>query len=180
VRDNSNRDSKTCVYTHVTQHLEMKILFSLLLLTILFSCEEIKTSDRFFLLTKESQPRWVIFSERELWKPNQMEINLTEELVKKVIEEQKKVSYINPIYKNFDKYVFQLIPYIDDENRKIMYVNSLCSDYIDDSESVDNLEANVNYWDNFLFLVDDGGNCFWQVKIDIERGEYFDFSVNAN
>ncbi len=116
-----------------------------------------------------------------MWKPNQAEINIAENIIPKVIDDNKTDYDVKEIYKNIDDYYFQLIPYLDKNNRKIIYVNSLCKSFVENP--IPNLETKEQKteieWKSHLFDVDDGYNCFWQVQIDIEKETYFDFSVNG-
>jgi hypothetical protein len=155
------------------------------IITILFfsfiSCDKITTSDNVAVLINENEKLQFRYPEMQTWKPNQAEINIAENIIPIIISENNTDNSVNEIYENITDYYFQLIPYLDKDKRKIIYVNSLCKSFVknplpnlDGSEPQDEIE-----WKSYFYDVDDGGNCFWQVKIDVEQKEYFDFSVNG-
>ena len=160
----------------------MKIRLSLLIsIFTLVSCGKITTSDNFTLLLNQSENEWFQYRELKTWKPTQEEIDLTEDMIPQIIEGNKGVYGIKEIYENINDYYYQLVPYIDENNRKIIYINSLCKSFVKNPEPKLNSEdqKKEKEWKSHLYEVTDGGNCFWQVKIDIENKEYFDFSVNG-
>ena len=132
----------------------MNIRLSLILLIfILVSCVEKHTSDNVTVLINQFGNESFRYGNLKTWEPNKSEINFTE----------------------------KFIPYLDKNNRKIIYVNSLCKDFvqnpIQDLSSKD-VEKEIE-WKSHYFDVYDGGNCFWQVQVDVDKKEYFDFSVNG-
>ena len=60
----------------------------------------------------------------------------------------------------------QYVCYRNSMNEKIVYVDCFCS-------------ALGNNWKKHLMIVDDGGRCFFNVKINLTHKTYFDFFVNG-
>ena len=66
-----------------------------------------------------------------------------------------------------DRYKRQYIASISPNGDKIIWVNFFCMG-----------DFGNNYWRKEVLFVDDGGNCFFSVKINLTRREYFDLSIN--
>ena len=159
----------------------MNFRLGLIFLILIFtSCGKVNTSDNIALLLNQSDNVWFRYNEMKTWKPNQAEIDLSEKLILKIIDEKKAAFDVKQVYNNIDNYFYQLIPYLDQNNRKIIYVNSLCRAFVVNPLPNPNGKRKKEIgWKNNLIDVNDGGSCFWQVQIDIEKQEYFDFSVNG-
>ena len=160
----------------------MKSRLSLILfILILVSCVEKHTSDNVTVLINQFGNESFRYGNLKTWEPNKSEINFTEKFIKEIIINNITDYGVKEISINFNDYYYQFIPYLDKNNRKIIYVNSLCKDFvqnpIQDLSSKD-VEKEIE-WKSHYFDVYDGGNCFWQVQVDIDKKEYFDFSVNG-
>ena len=70
--------------------------------------------------------------------------------------------YIN----NLQKYKQQFTAVITQTGEKVVWINCLC--------------YTVRNWKKEIIRVDDGGNCFFDVKINISKNTYYDFRVNPN
>lgn len=64
------------------------------------------------------------------------------------------------------KYRRQYIAVIDSTGQKLVWVNCFC---IQDP-----------YWRTQVMDVNDGGNCFFQLKIQLPAGRIFDFNINGD
>ncbi len=64
-------------------------------------------------------------------------------------------------------YYKQLVPMISPNGDKEVFVNCLCS------------ESNPNIDDKELIVVFDGGNCFWNVTINLTKSTYHRLYVNG-
>lgn len=152
-----------------------------ILIFSLVSCGKTTTSENVAVLLNQSGSEWFRYSEMEMWEPNQAEINIAESIISTVIEDNKTDYDVKEIYENRNDYYYQLVPYLDENNRKIIYVNSLCKLFVKNPTpnlSGTNKKTEIA-WKSHLFAIDDGYNCFWQVQIDIEKAAYFEFSVNG-
>ena len=72
-----------------------------------------------------------------------------------------------PIWEHLDEYHRQYIGLLENE-RQVLYANFFCT-----------LNHVEDYWQTGFVMVMDGGNCFFQVKFDVETQEYFDLMVNG-
>ena len=67
---------------------------------------------------------------------------------------------------DISNYKFQFIAARTPKGDKIVWVNCSC--------------AYFDYWNKQIIRINDGGNCFFNLMIDVTKGFYYDFSVNAN
>ncbi len=65
------------------------------------------------------------------------------------------------------KYKRQYFPVINEKGDKEVWVNCFCR----------NIDGN---WKEELILVQDGGNCFFQLKVNLKAKKYYEFTVNGN
>jgi hypothetical protein len=64
-------------------------------------------------------------------------------------------------------YKRQYVCVISDNEEKIIFVNCFCKSFTG------------NDWRRFLLQVDDGGRCYFSLKINLTKKKYFDFFVNG-
>lgn len=69
------------------------------------------------------------------------------------------------------KYKKQLIPFFNKKNEKVIWVNCLCNEV--------KLGSKDN-WRKTIIKVLDGGNCFFNVNINLQKNNWSDFNVNDN
>ena len=153
----------------------------IILIFTIFSCVEKNTPDRVTVLINQFGNESFRYGNLKTWKPDKSEINFTKKFLKEIIEKNIMDYGVKEISVNFNDYYYQFIPYLDKNNRKIIYVNSLCKDFVQNpiqDLTRKNAEKEIE-WKSHYFDVYDGGNCFWQVQVDVEKKEYFDFSVNG-
>jgi hypothetical protein len=67
---------------------------------------------------------------------------------------------------DLDNYKTQLVPVTNAKGEKEVYINCFCDSWDSD-------------WKTDLIMVDDGGNCFFQLKINISQKKYYDLMVNG-
>jgi hypothetical protein len=160
----------------------MKILNLILILFIFISCKEIKTSENVAIILDQTNNKTFIYNHLEIWTPNQLEIDLAERIILKVINDHKTQYNVKEIFANINDYRHQIVPVIYKDNRRVIFVNSLCKSFVENPlpSLYPNKEKKKEIaWKEFVYNVHDGGNCFWNVMIDIDKKEYFDFRVNG-
>lgn len=67
---------------------------------------------------------------------------------------------------NLQEYKFQFVPVQNNSGEKEVFVNAFCT-------------ALENDWHSKLIIVDDGGNCFFNFKINLKTFKIYDFQVNG-
>ncbi len=99
------------------------------------------------------------------------ELNKIEKLLRECVNKfNRKVSSANREYLAIDlvggQYKRQYVPVINKKGEKEVWVNCLCR------ESGD-------AWKTSIIMVDDGGSCYFNLKINLTKGKYYDFVVNG-
>jgi hypothetical protein len=102
----------------------------------------------------------------ESWDPTVADINGLEGNLSQIRELQEKISgrHIDHPDQHFRQYLA-----IEVGGRKLIYVNAGCS--------VDARALDV--WRKRLYIVYDGGTCFWQVFYDPAKKQFFDLTING-
>lgn len=74
---------------------------------------------------------------------------------------------------DFDEYYRQYIPYINERGEKIVEVNCFCD--------VTNMDDEVSglYWRTDLIQVNDGGNCFFNLNVNLSLKTFAHLMVNG-
>jgi hypothetical protein len=65
-----------------------------------------------------------------------------------------------------EKYYRQYVPIINENGEKEVWVNFFCSTMRDN-------------WETDLVMVHDGGNCFFNIKVNLTKKTYSDLSING-
>jgi len=81
------------------------------------------------------------------------------------VKKHAKESKYNP--QRPSVYYRQVIAVTNSSGRRIVWINCFC------------MKEELKYWKKDIVMVLDGGNCFFNVKIDLNSGKDFDFMVNG-
>ena len=135
----------------------------------------------FAVLPYNSSEHW-IFNNCKNAQLNDNEYIIIESLLEKCVteynfESEKRFNEITKKYPNYKfnknnyiidlkEYKRQYIAVTNDKGEKEVWINCFC----------DNFDSN---WKKVLMLVDDGGKCFFNLKINLTTGKYYDFRVNG-
>ncbi|HEV7783473.1 MAG TPA: hypothetical protein VGO58_19500 [Chitinophagaceae bacterium] len=118
------------------------------------------------------------FNERDKWlfnnaKPAELlpkEIGDVESLLADAMLEHNKMVKGVMVLKPLEKYKLQLVPVTNEKGEKIVYVNCFCGG---------NANSYFKNWRTELVMVDDGGSCFFNVKINLTTRKSYDLMVNG-
>lgn len=99
------------------------------------------------------------------------EIKLLDSLLKQCVSSynQKLASNLKSNYCiDFEKYKYkrQYMAVLNDKGQKEVWVNGFCN-------------TGNKYWKTEIVLVNDGSNCYFNLKINLARKECFEVSVNG-
>ena len=101
------------------------------------------------------------------WNPSNKDLKIIDSITK-IGFEQETSDFEEQMKYEFDEYSFQIVPILKN-GKKVAYINALC-----------HAERNhFNNWKTWFYYVYDGGDCFWQMEIDLENKNHFNFSVNG-
>ncbi len=85
------------------------------------------------------------------------------------IKDESKEWYDDYKIHDLDKYYRQYIPLINDKGELIIWVNGFCDLFGSDGDG----------WKTNLVEVMDGGNCYFNMMINLNTGHCYDISVNG-
>ncbi len=119
----------------------------------------------------EFNPEWYwIYKNVSSSTLSENEVQRVEEILKTIVKEnndslnEKTESRFSLKLKGYKK---QFVPVLNEKGEKEVWANMFCSDF--ETES----------WKNGIVEVEDGGNCFWNVKINLTTGKYYALSING-
>jgi hypothetical protein len=112
-----------------------------------------------------------------LWEPSDIDLKKVDEILIKAIDENqfyfyrtKKLSEIKNSYR-------QYVCYIDEKGEKIIFINSMCELFTDYDK---NNNPIIFDWRNEMIDVSDGGECYWNIKVNLSTNEYYELKINGN
>ncbi len=137
-----------------------------------FSKKETVINDR-------DQLKWVCDSISEFWTPTKEQIKLVEIILENAIINNTEVHWEILNVKTVKKYYRQYSFYKDEKGDLLVFINAFCEIYETPIESNGNWKMKPFDWKNNFMTVLDGGDCFWSIKINLTKQNYFDFMVNG-
>ena len=146
-------------------------LIAVILIFISFSiCSQNSNKDIIFNWEK-SDNFWIsIDSTNQKFYPTLEEIKLAKKISIEHIDSLEKINKdFKILHFNHISYYRQYVGYYDNNGDKIIYINAFCDSY----------NKRTNLKTNWIFVLD-GGSCYYQIRININKGECFDFTVNGN
>ena len=124
-----------------------------------------KISDNYAAISYNRRKHSSIFKEvgfRELELP---EIDAVKNLVEKSVKEYNAKTSANKRINDLAKYKFQIVSATNAEQETIVWVNALC-------------DANQS-WRRQIIRVADGGTCYFNLYLNLTKGNYVRFLVNG-
>lgn len=121
------------------------------------------------ILTSDTTYAVIKFNSEDTWifknsKPIDLSFNEIAELDKIILE---CVNNYKDELLDIKKYKRQYIPAINDNGEKLVWINCFCKHFDYD-------------WKNQVIMVVDGGNCYFQMKINLTTKKYYNFHNNMN
>ncbi len=104
------------------------------------------------------------------WTPDESDIQAAEKILAKAFEDQKKPTVNRLLDRKPDDYCQQFVGATDANGDRIIWVNCFCKDQ----------ESQFKNWKNNIVTVKDGGNCFFNITINISENSYTSLDVNGN
>ncbi|MBE2218092.1 MAG: hypothetical protein IAE90_07815 [Ignavibacteria bacterium] len=113
---------------------------------------------------------WVFGKNYKPYTPTAGEIDQAEELLSQCFTQQESGVVNCFVGKKLEDYNRQFLGGITESGEKVIWINCLCKR--EDEAFKD--------WKTRLIIVADGGNCFFNLKININKQIYYDLRVNGN
>lgn len=112
---------------------------------------------------------WAFGKNYRSYEPSMEDIQTAEDVLNAMYSKEVSGTY-NPFFKRkLEDYNRQFVGGEMESGDKIMWVNCFCN-----TES-----KNMKNWKTEIIMVADGGNCFFNVKINLKKKEYYDLMVNG-
>lgn len=106
------------------------------------------------------------------------EVIYAESLLRNYVSELKPSPDNKFIKANLHKYLRQYLGYINKNGDKVVFVKCLWKRSITDMEKQES-STKMKKWTNDVIFIEDGGCYYWQIKINLNSDELFDFRVNG-
>lgn len=117
---------------------------------------------------------------RSFWTPSQNQTYLVDSIAIKAINDNPKNQhrFLKPgSYKDFYK---QFVCFIDSKGDSIVFINAFCrvGNHVEFNKDKNPTMLRFD-WQHYLYLVDDGGDCFWVIYINWTKRKCVRFTVNG-
>jgi len=156
-----------------------KLIFLSIFLVASFSCQNAKEIRTTVLFGKENYDV-VPLKNTQVWKPNQKDARAIISILETAVADDVFYFLEEPKKNNFDKYYKQLIPYIDENGDHCVLVNAFCEIPKIPPKKYSSLDEWIDYdWKNELVFAFDGGDCYWEIKVNLDKKRAFHLSVNG-
>jgi len=165
----------------IKQSISLKIIIFLFVLSIL-ACGKITEkqpprkdstytlgSDQAVIETTGDM-EWVFGKNYKPWTPTESDIQKAENLITQCFNDQKRGTVNRLLNRKPEDYCRQFFGAINEKGEKIIWINCFCKDQI----------TSFKDWKTKLRVVSDGGNCFFNMKVNIDKNDYYDVMVNGN
>lgn len=100
---------------------------------------------------------------------NNSEISDTLDILNKAAIELNSKAKKERSVADIHNYNLQLLSILNEENQKVVWVNALCR----------NSNPDVAQWKKSIIIVSDGGNCYFNLYINLTKKTYENFIVNG-
>ena len=113
--------------------------------------------------------KWAFGNNYTSWTPEGKDIETAETILNKAFDDQKKPTLNRLLDRKPEDYNKQFVGFIDANGDKIIWANCFCK----------GSDSFFKDWKNKVVIVNDGGSCFFNVKINITKNTYYDLMVNG-
>ena len=111
--------------------------------------------------------------------PDKQDLHKIDLIFKKAIKNETFEFLKEPKFKTLKNYYRQYICFINEKGEQIIYVNAFCG-VVDTPKEINGESKWEPFdWKNDLLIVEDGGDCYWSIWINLTKQEYYDLIVNG-
>ncbi|MFT7034181.1 MAG: hypothetical protein ACJA2S_002691 [Cyclobacteriaceae bacterium] len=157
------------------------IFITFLILTLTNSCSNKETSERInfeFAILKLPDDELQYFSQdfANTWNPDSTDLITAEQVIKKAVgsTEGELLSI-----QSLPNYFRQYVGFRNSAGERMLWVNALCDIKNGMVENNGEFVLEPWPWKEEPIIVDDGGDCYWNILINIDKHEYSNFFVNG-
>lgn len=168
----------------------MKLIVQISVLLLLFNCFAQKNScdlNYYSIIELDTAQTWGIkYKKSTKAVLSTPEIIRIDSILKVCIAENNNNGKPHIHGKHIGNYTFvkQLVPVINERGEKVVWVNCICDQFIE-QENADRAKENkkdpafYQDWKKQVIIVHDGGNRFWNVQVNLNHLTYSDLYVNG-
>ena len=132
------------------------------------------------IINDSIESRSIIDGKCSFWTPKEKHLRKIDSIVTSAIKTNYKDRYRHLKPDSLNEYYRQYVCFIDIHGDSIVYINAVCTIdihmIIDKSNKVNRIRDD---WQHHLINVDDGGDCYWSVYVNLTKNKYFRFSING-
>jgi hypothetical protein len=116
----------------------------------------------------------------EKWNPTTEDLEVVQEVLDNAIQQNEFNFLKSPVKKSIQDYYRQYVPYLNEKGVRIIEINAFCKiPEIPPLSESKSKEWTKMDWKKEYIEVTDGGNCYWQVKINVDKKEYTGLMRNS-
>ncbi|WP_324721562.1 hypothetical protein [Salinimicrobium sp. HB62] len=137
------------------------------------------TDQKVAILLNSEQNKWLEENYGlKKWTPTGKDLNIVQEVLDKAIHNKEFDFLKKPTKQSVEKYYRQYIPYINENGERIIEINAFCEILENPPENRINEWTKLD-WRTEYVIVDDGGDCYWQITINLDTKKYNNLMVNG-
>ncbi|TGD59894.1 hypothetical protein [Flavobacterium humi] len=155
------------------------ILFGLFLLSCTGQKKAVDNpmgDEKLAIITNPKYTKYILGKTYEMWKPEGSDLKKADGILSRAINDNQfyflKTKELSELKKNY----LQYLCYIDEKGEKIIYINSMCKLFTDYDK---NNKPKVFDWKHEMVLTDDGGYCYWYIKVNLDTNTYYELMING-
>ena len=135
-----------------------------------------QVDDKLAIIKDESYIEWFTGEDFKMWTPNSADLMMANEILVDAINNGEfyflKTKSISELKRNYYR---QYLCYVDANGEKIIYINSRCKL----STDYDKNNKPVKFdWKTKMVKTADGGECYWNIKINVTTHKYLELKIN--
>ncbi|MEQ9467052.1 MAG: hypothetical protein RLN88_06535 [Ekhidna sp.] len=165
-------------------------IFALVLLLITFfgSCQQKSEKAHLeyfrertftFLEPANNEEHYFTDSLKSFWRADTAQLYLAERIILIALNnlETQNFVFTSETLPNFMR---QYVCFINEQNERMIWVNAHCN-LPKVPPDIDAGETEFQHidWRNELVIIDDGGDCHWNILINLDKGTYSNFFINT-
>ena len=144
---------------------------------------ELRTEERNYTIMEYKTEWWWIFKNAEPAELNSIELKKVDSLINIAVTENndKRQHFVDVVNSHLERkgmektgfeldlkrYKRQYVTVLNESGEKEVWINFFCS-------------HNENFdWEKELVIVADGGNCYFNLKVNLTTGEFYDLRING-
>lgn len=159
--------------------MKLRLTYIILIIITAISCNY-PIDSKTVLLKNQNKNSSFPYNQNETWTPTRSQLQVTNDIITQLIKENESDFKTYTDNGNYQNYYKQLIPYLSENGDHMIYLNALCSTFVKSPIPYQKVnEKGEIGWESYFYVVDDGGNCFWQAQLNIDKKEYSQLSING-